>query len=127
MADMNRPIGMKGAEEDTLAKPTTTPVMNVGARLVKTVASKTMTATVPASAIFQVWCKAVATGNESHEHQTQYGLGRDERHVHRGQRQLHRNQGYVVDFGLHREVGDGCVTGFKDVNTSTVARLSKQL
>ena len=71
---MNKPIGMKVPRKTSKAADLKrTPMMNVGARLVKAVASKTTTATVLASAFFQVRCKAVSAGlAESLEHQTRY-------------------------------------------------------
>ena len=56
-----------------------TAMMNVDARLVKSVASKTTTATVLASAMFHVGCKAVAAGMNSPEHQTRCGQCREGR------------------------------------------------
>ena len=52
-----------------------TQLMNVGVRLVKTVASKTTSATVLASATFHAGC----CKNESHERQTRCGQGRESR------------------------------------------------
>ena len=63
----------EGAQKTSKADLKRTPKMNVGAQLDKAVASKTTTAAVLASAIFQVRCKAVSAGlAESLEHQTRY-------------------------------------------------------
>ena len=61
------------------------------------------------------------------EHQTRNGQGREERHVHREQPQLQRNHGYVLEFELHREVGEGRVTGLKGVTVNSVEALLQQL
>ena len=63
VADMSTLIKLKVTRDTPrTAEPKRTAMMNVGARLVKTLASKTTTETVLASAIFQVGRKEVAAG-----------------------------------------------------------------
>ena len=98
-----------------------TQMMTVGA-VVKTVASKTRTTTVLASAIFQVGCKTAAAGMNPTN--IKRGMGKADKNAVHTEDSCWYTGTMDATSSSAGKLAQGCVTGFKDVNASTASRAS---